>query len=154
MTYQPAPLLHPRRRSISSTVPAIDTVSDPRQPSRFEKKANTGECYAECMDGPTSRVVLSRQSAHDVKQRQVFVSMDGTTIATLLFGEVAAVDVAPGRHVLRAHNTLVWKTITIDLRPGEEARFTIVNRPGLGTYAMLSLLGTGPIYLTFEREKI
>jgi hypothetical protein len=106
------------------------------------------------MDGPTSRVVLTRRSANDVKQRQVFVSMDGTTIATLLFGESAAVDVAPGQHVLRAHNTLVWKTITVNLKPGEEARFTIINRPGLGTYALLSLLGTGPIYLTFEIERI
>jgi hypothetical protein len=106
------------------------------------------------MDGPTSRVVLTRRSPNDVKQRQVFVSMDGETIATLLFGDAVAVDATPGRHVLRAHNTLVWKTITIDLKPGEEARFTIVNRPGVGTYAMLSLLGTGPIYLTFEREKV
>ena len=106
------------------------------------------------MDGPTSRVVLTRRSDNDVKQRQVFVSMDGKTIAMLLFGESVAVDAPPGRHVLRAHNTLVWKTITVDLKPGEEARFTIVNRPGFGTYAMLSLLGTGPIYLTFETEKV
>src|SRR5215204_7706660 len=106
------------------------------------------------MDGPTSRVVLTRRSDNDVKQRQVFVSMDGTTIAMLLFGESVAVDAPPGRHVLRAHNTLVWKTITVDLKPGQEARFIIVNRPGFGTYAMLSLLGTGHIYLTFETEKV
>jgi hypothetical protein len=40
MTYQARPLLHPRIRSISSKVPATDTASDPRQPRRFEKKAN------------------------------------------------------------------------------------------------------------------
>jgi len=112
------------------------------------------ECYAEWMDGPTSRVVLTRRAADDVKQRQVFVSIDGESIATLLFGDSVAVDVAPGPHMLRAHNTLVWKTANVDLKAGEEARFTIVNRPGPGTYAMLSLLGTGPIYLTFEREKV
>jgi hypothetical protein len=39
--YQSAPALHPRISSIKSNVPAIDTASDPRQPSRFEKKANT-----------------------------------------------------------------------------------------------------------------
>jgi hypothetical protein len=27
-----------------------------------------------------------------------------------------------------------------------------VNRAGFGTYALLSTLGAGPIYLTFERE--
>jgi hypothetical protein len=80
--------------------------------------------------------------------------MDGETIATLLFGDVVAVDVAPGRHALRANNTLFWKNLAIELKAGEEARFTIINRSGPGTYALLSLLGTGPIYLTFEREKV
>jgi hypothetical protein len=28
----------------------------------------------------------------------------------------------------------------------------LVNRPGFGTHALLRLLGTGPISLTFERE--
>jgi hypothetical protein len=106
------------------------------------------------MDRPTSRIVLTRRAENDVKQRQVFVSLDGTTIATLLFGDAVAVDVAAGPHMLRAHNTLVWKNVSVDLKPGEEARFSLVNRPGPGTYAMLSLLGTGPIYLTFEREKV
>lgn len=106
------------------------------------------------MGGPTSRVVLTRRAANDVRQRQVFVSLDGQPIAALLFGESVAVDVHSGKHTLRAHNTLVWKSIPVELRPGEEARFTLVNRPGFGTYAMLSLLGTGPIYLTFEREPI
>src|SRR5215207_4723227 len=106
------------------------------------------------MDGPTSRVVLTRRAVDDVKQRQVFVSIDGETVATLLFGDSVAIDVAPGQHRLRAHNTLVWKNASVDLKAGEEAWFRIVNRPGPGTYAMLSLLGTGPIYLTFERERV
>lgn len=104
------------------------------------------------MAEPTATVTVTRRSRKDVKQRQVFVSIDGERFAALNFGESASRDVAPGRHVLRAHNTLVWKTIECELNAGEEARFIIVNRPGFGTYAMLSLLGTGPIYLTFERE--
>ena len=106
------------------------------------------------MGEPTSRIVLTRRAPNDVQQRQVFVSLDGQAIATLMFGDSAAVDVQPGRHTLRAHNTLVWKTVSLDMQPGEEARFNVINRPGLGTYAMLSLLGTGPIYLTVEREKV
>jgi len=47
MVYQAAAPLHPRMRSRSSNVPAIETAIDPRQPSRFEKKANIRECYAE-----------------------------------------------------------------------------------------------------------
>jgi len=106
------------------------------------------------MGAPTSRVVLTRRAPNDVKQRQVFVSLDGQTIATLMFGDSVAVDVPPGSHYLRAHNTLVWKTIPLELKPGEEVRFTVINRPGFASYVMLSLLGTGPIYLTFERERV
>jgi hypothetical protein len=97
-------------------------------------------------------ITLTRRSPTDVKQRHVFVSIDGQQIAVLEYGDSVTREVPPGPHVLRAHNTLVWKTLTCDLTPGEHARFTIVNRPGFGTWAMLSLLGTGPIYLTFERE--
>ena len=52
---------------------------------------------------------------------------------------------------VRAHNTLVWKTVDFEIDGGEHARFRVINRPGLGTYTMLSLLGTGPIYLSLER---
>ena len=87
-----------------------------------------------------------------MRHRQVFVSVDGRSFASLLFGESFTGEVPAGPHRLRAHNTLVWKTVDCDLAPGEHAHFRIVNRPGFGTYALLSLLGTGPIYLTFERE--
>ena len=105
------------------------------------------------MAEPTATVTVARRSPKDVKQRQVFVSLDGQQIAALDFGDEIRREVPAGRHVLKAHNTLVWKTVECDLGPAEHARFTIVNRPGFGTYAMLSLLGTGPIYLTFEREQ-
>ena len=103
------------------------------------------------MSGPTATVTITRRAPNDVKQRQVFVAIDGERFAILDFGESASREVPAGRHVLRAHNTLVWRTIECELAPGEHAQFAVVNRPGFGTYAMLSLLGTGPIYLTFER---
>ena|SRR5574339_108831 len=97
-------------------------------------------------------ITLVRRSPNDVKQRHIFVSLDGQSFAELAFGQLVSKEVPAGSHTLRAHNTLVWKTLHCDLQPGEHARFTLVNRPGFGTWAMLSLLGTGPIYLTFERE--
>ena len=100
----------------------------------------------------TATITITRRSPDDVRQRQVFVSVDGQPFASLLFGETHTGQVAAGPRRLRAHNTLVWKTVDLDLQDGDHARFRIVNRPGFGTYALLSLLGTGPIYLTFERE--
>jgi hypothetical protein len=50
------------------------------------------------------------------------------------------------------HNTLVWKTVEFTVGPAEHARFSVVNRASFGTYAMISLLGVGPLYVTVERE--
>jgi hypothetical protein len=96
-------------------------------------------------------ITVSRRAPSDVKQRHIFISIDGRSIAELGYGQSVTREVPAGTHVLRAHNTLVWKTLHCQFRPGEHAHFIVINRPGLGTWAMLSLLGTGPIYLTFER---
>lgn len=105
------------------------------------------------MQKPTSTITVKRTAPEDVKVRQIYISIDGKSVAELLYGESFTTDVEPGPHWLRANNTLVWKTLECDLKPGEHAQFAVVNRPGPGTYAMLSLLGTGPIYLTFQRHE-
>jgi hypothetical protein len=101
----------------------------------------------------TASLTISRKSPRDVRVRQIYVSIDGRSAAELLYGQSFTIEIQPGTHRLRANNTLVWKTIDCDLKPGEHARFSVVNRPGPGTYTMLSLLGSGPIYLTFERTE-
>ena len=103
------------------------------------------------MNTAGATITITRRSPNDVKQRHIFVSLDGESIAELPFGETVTRQVPPGSHVLRAHNTLVWRTLHCDLTPGEHAHFIVINRPGFATWVMLSLLGTGPIYLTFER---
>jgi hypothetical protein len=99
-----------------------------------------------------ARITVTRNSPDDVKIRQVAVSIDGKTTATLLYGESVTREVEPGPHRLRVHNTLVWKTVDVVLSPGEHARFTAVNRAGFGTYWMVGLLGAGPLYLTVRRD--
>ena len=81
------------------------------------------------------------------------VAIDGRRVATLMFGQTATTEVAPGRHRLRAHNTLVWKTVDFDVKSGETARFTVVNRPGRGTSGLLSLIGARPLYVEIRREQ-
>ena len=105
------------------------------------------------MSAGTARISVSRTYPGDVEDRQVVVSLDGQRFATLLFGDEVTRDVPAGPHRLRAHNTLFWKTIDLDLAPGEHARFRAINRAGVGTFSMLGLLGVGPLFLTFEREQ-
>jgi hypothetical protein len=103
------------------------------------------------MESPGTRLTVERTSPEDVRHRQIVVSLDGSPFATLLFGESASRDITAGRHRLRAHNTLMWKTVEFDVAPGEQVRFMAVNRAGLGTMALVGLLGVGPLYVTLER---
>lgn len=98
-------------------------------------------------------LTVERKDEKDVRDRQVVVSIDGEPLATLLYGQQATRDVPPGPHRLKAHNTLFWKNIDVDLQPGEHARFVVINRAGTGTFSLLGMLGVGPLYLTFERQQ-
>ena len=96
-------------------------------------------------------VTITRQSEEDFKQRQLVVWLDGEKLGDLMFGHVFTRDVHPGPHTLRVSNTLVWKTVTFDVKPGEQVRFEAINRPGRVTYPMLVILGVGPLYVTLRR---
>jgi hypothetical protein len=104
------------------------------------------------MSAGTAKITVSRKHPADVQDRQVVVSLDGERLATLLYGDEVTREVPAGSHRLRAHNTLFWKTIDLDLAPDEHARFRAINRAGVGTFSMLGLLGVGPLFLTLERE--
>jgi hypothetical protein len=100
----------------------------------------------------SARVTFTRVSPSDVGIRQVFVSIDGKSVAVLTHGQETTVEVPPGEHRIRIHNTLVWKTLRVTLADDEHARYDIINRAGFGTVALIATLGVGPIYLTVERK--
>ena len=81
----------------------------------------------------------------------MIVSLDGKEIAVLMNGQSVTKEVPPGEHKLRFYNTLVWKNVPLTLQPGAHVRYMVANRAGLGTYALVTTLGVGPIYLKVER---
>ena len=82
------------------------------------------------MDPVPARLTVARTSPDDVGQRQIVLTLDSQPLATLLAGESVTRDISAGSHRLRAHNTLVWKTVDFDAAPGEHVRFSTVNRAG------------------------
>jgi len=96
-------------------------------------------------------VTVTRTSESDVKTRQLIVWVDGQRTATLLWGDSVTTELLPGKHTIRVSNTLVWKTVEFELKPGEQVFFEAVNRTGPGTYVMLLIFGAGPLYLTLKR---
>jgi hypothetical protein len=96
-------------------------------------------------------VTITRTSESDFKSRQLVVSIDGQRVAELLWGDSITHELQPGRHRVRVHNTLVWKTIEFTLAPGEQMFFEAINRTDPGTFFMLVVLGVGPLYVTLQR---
>ena len=96
-------------------------------------------------------VTIARTHASDVGMRQLVITLDGERLGDLLFGESMQRDVAPGPHRLRVSNTLVWKTLEFDVKPGEQVRFEAINRAGKLTYPLLVIFGAAPLYLTVRR---
>ena len=96
-------------------------------------------------------ITVTRTSEADFKSRQLLVWIDGERVATLLWGDSITKDLLPGPHRIRVSNTLVWKTVECVLVPGQQAYFEAVNRTGVGTIAMMMVLGVAPLYVSINR---
>jgi hypothetical protein len=102
-------------------------------------------------DMKPATVTVTRTDPADVQQRQLVVYIDGKRLGEVLFGESLTHEVLPGPHRLRVSNTLVWKTIAFEAKPGETIRFEAINRAGRLTYPMMVIMGVGPLYVTLRR---
>lgn len=103
------------------------------------------------VDAAQSQLIVTRQSDSDAKQRQVYVSLDDQQIAYMMFGDVVTRSIAPGRHKLKANNTLVWRSVEFEAKPGEEVRFSVVNYSGRGFALFLTIFGVSLLFLKIER---
>src|SRR4051812_21949885 len=106
----------------------------------------------ESMDAAPARITVRRNAPSDAGQRQVILSMDGKPLFTLLHGQWATREIAPGPHTLKANNTLVSKTIDFSIEPGAHAEFLTANVAGRWAFSALALLGVGPMGLLLEKK--
>jgi hypothetical protein len=101
-------------------------------------------------DDLRSFVEFVRTDPADCGMRQVFVRLDRGTQVPLRFGETVSVEVRPGLHQARIHNTLFWKHVQFAVEPGELLECRIVNAARWWTAGMVGLLGSAPLFLTVE----
>lgn len=99
-----------------------------------------------------SRLIVRRRSDRDARQRQVYVSVDGGDLGMLVFGDEVVREIAPGSHLLKANNTLFWKSFPFEARAGEDVVISLVNYTPRGSMALLAVLGVGLLFLSIERE--
>jgi len=104
------------------------------------------------LDDLRALVTLSRTHRTDCGQRHVVVCVDRGSKVKLAYGEAFTIEVLPGAHHIRIHNTLVWKNIHFTIESGEHLDFLISNEARWWTYGMVALLGSAPLFLRVERR--
>jgi hypothetical protein len=122
-------------------------------PSDDDHGAASGQ-RATVIDDARGPAVLTvrRTASDDVQDRQVYLSIDGEDWVTLRYGQVVARELSPGRHTLKANNTLVRKTVTFDVRPGEHVRYQCINRAHWSGMLFMAFLGSAVLTVRLERE--
>jgi hypothetical protein len=90
-----------------------------------------------------ARLTIHRTAPWDEQSRQILLSIDGTQVGQLLFGQTLTREVPAGSHTLKGNNTLVWKTVPFDAAPGEDVHFTVWNEPLGGWFTRLLFVFVG-----------
>ena len=80
------------------------------------------------------------------------MQLDGGPKTQLYFGDSVTLEVQPGAHHLRVHNTLFWKNVRFTIEPAEHLDFLISNESRWWTYGMVAVLGSAPLFLRVEQR--
>jgi hypothetical protein len=100
-----------------------------------------------------ARLTITRKHPRDVQDRPVYIYIDGEKLGILRFGGVFTHELSPGRHRIKAHNTLFGHTLEIDAAPGEEIRLRCQNGLTGGGMVMVLMLGVAYLRVRLEREE-
>jgi hypothetical protein len=98
-----------------------------------------------------AQITVDRTSPDDPQGRQIYVTLDGKPLATLIYGKSVSREIEPGRHSLKVDNTWKKKTVEFTLAPGEQARFLVANRPGKMFNFLVGLIGAAPMNVSLDR---
>ncbi len=102
--------------------------------------------------GSTATLTVRRTAPHDVGERELYVSVDGSPNHILAFGDSVSIPIEAGHHRLRVHNTLSRRVAEFDAAAGEEVRFSAVNVRGKGYLWTAAFFGFALMYTELERE--
>jgi hypothetical protein len=99
-----------------------------------------------------AQLTVTRNNARDFQDRQVYMYVDGELWGKVKYGKPLSREIPPGRHKVRAFNTLFSDTIEIDARPGEHVRLRCSNTLGKGGWIMMVLWQIAALRVRLERE--
>ena len=87
-----------------------------------------------------AHLTITRHGASDFQDRQVYLFVDEEPWGKVRYGKAVSREIAPGRHRVRAFNTLFSHTIEVNALPGEHVRVHCTNgMPTVGWLMMIFL---------------
>jgi hypothetical protein len=87
-----------------------------------------------------AQLTITRHGVADFQDRQVYLFVDEEPWGKVRYGKAVTREIAPGRHRVRAFNTLFSHTIEVDALPGEHVRVHCTNgMPTIGWLMMIFL---------------
>jgi len=99
-----------------------------------------------------AQLTVVRNAARDFQDRQVFLYVDGECWGKVRYNQPLSREIPPGRHQVRAFNTLFSHTIEVDARPGEHVRLKCTNGLGRGGWLMMVIWQVAALRVVLERE--
>ncbi|MGE3275381.1 MAG: hypothetical protein AB7O67_09730 [Vicinamibacterales bacterium] len=131
--------------------PVVDPALDVEALYRAWHGADTG-AHAVAAGVRDAILTIARDAANDFRDRQVYLYLDGEPLGKLKYGVPITLRVPPGRHTVRAFNTLLSHTIELDVAPGEQVRLRCTNGMPAGGWLMLLFLHA--TYLSVRLERV
>jgi len=97
--------------------------------------------------------VIVRDHPQDIQDRPVYLWIDGEKLERpLKYRMTVERQLPPGRHTVKAHNTLFGDTVEFDAQPGETIRYRCEN--GLTPGGMVMVLMMGVAYLKVRLRRL
>lgn len=98
-----------------------------------------------------AQLTIVRDHPADLQDRPVYIYVDSELWEILRYGAKLSRTLAPGRHRIRAHNTLFSHTLEVDAQAGESINLRCENGLTGGGMVMVLLLGVAYLRVRLER---
>lgn len=100
-----------------------------------------------------ARIAVHRTSEHDIKIRDLYVSIDDQPEENLPFGKSIEVPLNPGPHIVTVTNRLYTEKSSFEVAEGQSVSFIAANRASGCGAILFMVVGMGPYRVELKRQE-
>jgi hypothetical protein len=101
---------------------------------------------------PDTTIIVTRSSPNDFQDRQIYLWIDDEALGKIRYGQAISKAIEPGRHTVRAFNTLFTREIAVEAAPGEQVRLTCGTGMPTAGWLMMIFLHVTYLRVWIERD--